>query len=96
MMNPYSVLKKIMFSEKTQILREEQNKYCFYVDRNATKDDVKQAIEGIYKVNVLKVNTLVLRGKVKKKGVNISKGVNRKKAVVTLAGKQKLPMFEGL
>jgi len=55
----YKILKKPVVTENTFDLIEEQNKIVFYVDRRANKYKIKQAIEKIYNVKVIKVNTLI-------------------------------------
>ena len=93
-MNPYQVLKKPIMSEKSTKLREASKQYVFSVDTKASKTDVTKAIEVIYGVKVAKVQTLLTRGKVRRKGNQISLGSKIKKAVVTLVEGAKLPLFE--
>lgn len=79
----YDLIRRPIVTEKTTLLSE-QNKYSFYVDKSAEKLTVKKAIEEIFKVKVLKVNILNVKGKKKRfKGI-IGQQVNRKKAIVTL------------
>lgn len=93
-MNPYQVLKKAVMSEKSAKLRENGKQYVFSVDPKATKTDVSKAIEAVYGVKVSKVQTLLTRGKVKRRGQHVSLGSKTKKAVVTLVTGAKLPLFE--
>ena len=95
-MNPYDVLVKPLLSEKSNDVREAQNKYSFNVAVKATKDDVKKAVEKLYNVKVTGVTTLVNRGKVKRRGNNVVHMPKSKKAVVTLAEGAKIPLFEDL
>lgn len=95
-MNPYDVLVKPLLSEKSNSVREAQNKYSFRVAVKATKDDVKKAVEKLYNVKVVGVTTLVNRGKVKRRGNNVTQLSKAKKAVVTLAEGAKIPLFEDL
>ncbi len=93
-MQPYSVIIKPVLSEKSNNLRENEGKYTFIVKRDATKDAVKKAIAKIWDAKVEKVQTIVVRGKIKRRGTNFSKPVKTKKAIVTLADGAKLPLFE--
>ncbi len=93
-MNPYSVLLRPMLSEKSNRQQEADNKYSFKVALKATKQDVKSAIEKLFSVDVVKVNTCITRAKVKRRGAHTSLGSNAKKAVVTLKKDQKIAIFE--
>jgi large subunit ribosomal protein L23 len=93
-MHPYSVIEKPILSEKSNDLREREGKYSFVVKRDATKDDVKKAVSMIWGVEVLDVHTMIQRGKVKRRGMNMSKTSNFKKAIVKLAEGAKLPLFD--
>lgn len=95
-MNPYDVLQRPLLSEKSNRGRENENKYTFLVAPKATKKDVKSAVEKVFNVNVLGVTTLISRGKVKRRGNNVAKLSNTKKAVVTLKEGQKIGLFEDL
>ena len=93
-MHPYSVIEKPILSEKSNELREREGKYSFIVKRDATKDDVKKAVSMIWGVEVVDVRTMIQRGKVKRRGMNMSKTSNFKKAIVKLAEGAKLPLFD--
>lgn len=95
-MNPYNVLVKPLLSEKSNRGRENDNQYSFQVRKEATKADVKKAVEKVFDVKVVTVNTVVTRGKVKRRGNSIVKLPNVKKAVVTLAEGSKIKTFEDL
>lgn len=83
-----SVLKKPLVTEKVSALNE-KGKYGFVVDLNANKVEIKKAVEKQYGVNVEKVNTLKVMGKLKmrysKAGMLSGRKPNYKKAIVTLA-----------
>ena len=83
-----SVLKKPLVTEKVSALNE-KGKYGFIVDMDANKVEIKKAVEKQYGVNVEKVNTMNVMGKMKtrytKAGVLSGRKVNYKKAIVTLA-----------
>ena len=83
-----SVLKKPLVTEKVSALNE-KGKYGFIVDADANKVEIKNAVEKQYGVNVEKVNTMNVMGKLKtrytKAGVLSGRKPNYKKAIVTLA-----------
>jgi large subunit ribosomal protein L23 len=95
MRSPQEVLIKPVISEKSMGLMEE-NKYTFYVDRKANKIEVKNAVEKLFKVTVLQVNTITVKGKMKRQGRTQGMTPERKKAIVTLKQGDKIEIFEGL
>jgi large subunit ribosomal protein L23 len=95
-MNPYDVLVRPLLSEKSNQGREVSNKYSFQVALKATKTDVKVAVEKMFDVKVADVQTLVNRGKVRRRGNHVTKASNWKKAVVTLPAGAKIALFEDL
>jgi large subunit ribosomal protein L23 len=92
--NLYNVLVRPVLSEKSNSAREAGGKYTFEVNLKSTKEDVQRAVEKIYNVKVSKVQTMVTRGKVRRRGLHVSLDRKCKKAVVTLAAGAKLPLFE--
>jgi large subunit ribosomal protein L23 len=93
-MNPYEVLLKPVQSEKSNGVRETSKKYTFLVHKQASKVDVKSAVEALWGVKVTQVNTLITRGKVRRRGMHLHLSSAAKKAVVALAEGQTLPIFE--
>ncbi|MBI2602036.1 MAG: 50S ribosomal protein L23 [Deltaproteobacteria bacterium] len=95
-MNPYSVLVKPVLSEKSMTAREreEGRKYTFLIHDKASKIDVKKAVEKIFEVNVVSINTMVTRGKSRRRGMVVSQLPSKKKAIVTLKSGQKIKVFE--
>jgi large subunit ribosomal protein L23 len=71
-------------SEKASLLADEQNQHVFKVISTATKSEVKQAVEGMFKVKVDKVRILNIKGKTKRFGGRIGKRSDLRKAYVTL------------
>ncbi len=71
-------------SEKAALLADEQNQHVFKVISTATKSEVKQAVEGMFKVKVEKVRLLNVKGKAKRFGGRIGKRSDLRKAYVTL------------
>lgn len=84
-MELYQVIKKMLLTEKSTILREQSNQYNFEVNVKANKIEVKHAVEKIFKVNVLAVRVISVHGKLKRVGKTLGKRKDWKKAVVTLA-----------
>lgn len=98
--NPYSIVKHLHITEKSRMLQELKNassnpsvracespKYVFLVDPNATKAEIAESIEEIYKdrnIKVTKVNTINIKGKRRRVRGRAGKTAGRKKAVVTL------------
>ncbi len=91
----YHVLKRPLLTEKSNIQKESYNKLFFEVDRRANKIEIKQAVEQIFKVDVVDVTTLTISGKVKRVGRVFSKRPDWKKAVVTIKPGQQVKFFEG-
>ncbi|MFS8629313.1 MAG: 50S ribosomal protein L23 [Limnochordales bacterium] len=94
-MDPRDILKRPIITEKATALME-QGKYVFEVDRNANKTQIKQAVEQIFNVKVTKVNTIRQKGKLRRQGRTQGRTREIKKAIVTLAEGQRIPIFEGL
>lgn len=73
------------------------NKYTFEVAKNATKIDIARAVEELFKVKVVKVNTMSVRGRLRRRGRDVGYTSSWKKAIVTLApGSKTIEFFEGL
>lgn len=83
------ILKKPILTEKVTAMGEKFNRYAFVVDKKANKIQIKSAIEAMYNVSVVAVNTMNTPGKVKvrgtKKGFVTGTTGRVKKAVVSLA-----------
>lgn len=95
-MNAYDVIIKPVLTEKAYD-NIPHKKYCFYVDVNATKTDVKSAVEKIFEVDVESVNIVNVRGKRKRERGTVGYTAARKKAYVQLTEKSKtIPFFDSL
>ncbi|MEN6520821.1 MAG: 50S ribosomal protein L23 [Armatimonadota bacterium] len=96
MKDPYSIVKQPLVTEKS-MAGVANNKYTFEVSMDANKIEIEQAIEKIFKVKVLKVNTLKVKGKKKRLGRH-PEGMtaDKKKAVITLVPGQRIEIFEGM
>ena len=94
-MNPYEVLREPIASEKSVVLRDQQNMYTFRIDRRATKDDVSNALQRLYDIKPLKVRTMIVRGSIRRaRNFRTVKEPNIKKAIVTIPEGKTLPIFE--
>lgn len=82
-MNKFDIIKRPIVTEQSMDDME-FNKYTFEVDKNATKPEIKSAIEEVFGVKVEKVNTMNVRGKLKRQGVHQGRRPSWKKAVVKL------------
>ena len=97
MRSAYDVIRRpLIMTEKGEILKEEENKVLFEVDPRANKTEIKAAVEKLFKVDVVDVNTLVVRGKVARMGRRTGKRPNWKKAIVTLKEGDTIEFFEGV
>ena len=87
------VIKKPLISEKATYGMNEEKRYTFLVDRTATKDDIKAAIEQLYKVRVVGVNTQVRKGKQRRLKYGLVVEPTTKKAVVRLHPEDQIELF---
>lgn len=94
-MNLTDVIKRPLDTEKFDRARDQFNQYAFEVDRGATKLEVKQAIEQLFKVQVADVQTQLHRGKSKRMGTSLGRRSNWKRAIVTLKAGEAISLFEG-
>ena len=95
-MDAYRVIEKPLVTEKSTALQEDGNWMAFRVHPKSNKIQVKAALEKIFGVTVLQVNTLNVSGKSKRFGKNIGVSKNWKKAMVLLKDGDKIEMFEGV
>jgi large subunit ribosomal protein L23 len=92
-MNVYQVLKRPILTEKTDFQRDEAQ-YVFEVDADANKHQIKEAVEKIFDVKVLAVNTMVMKPKRRRMGRRwIVARAGWKRAVVTLAAGERIQQF---
>ena len=93
-MTPADIIKRpIALTEKASMLKED-NKVVFEVALRANKVEIRKAVEELFDVDVVEVNTLVQRGKVKRMGRGHAKRPNWKKAIVTLAEGDDIQFFD--
>ena len=95
MNDPRDVIIKPVVSEKSYALLD-QNVYTFIVAPGANKIEIRQAVEQLFNVQVLIVNTLNRKGKRKRnrRSPTFGKRPDTKRAIVTLAEGQRIPLFE--
>lgn len=94
MKSPYDVIRRPIITERTSDMMAEK-KYVFEVDRSVNKTEIKNAVETIFKVKVVSVNTMNMAGKPKRYGRYSGYRPNWKKAIVTLSPDSKdLEFFE--
>lgn len=91
----HDVIIRPIISEKSNALMG-QGKYTFVVHPRATKVQIRQAVEELFRVRVRSVNTARFRGKPRRFGVHRGRTPAWKKAVVTLAPGEKIQFFEGM
>jgi large subunit ribosomal protein L23 len=91
----YDTIVSPVITEKATMLSE-QNKVVFRVARDATKPEIAEAIETLFKVSVVKVNTLNVKGKTKRFRGRVGRRSDVKKAIVTLAEGQSIDITTGL
>lgn len=89
------VLKQPVISEKS-FSNTEAGKYVFMVNPDATKTEIRLAVEKAFKVHVTSVNTVIVKGKVKRFGKIFGKRKDYKKAVVTVKSGETIEDFKGI
>lgn len=93
MKNPRDVILEPVVSEKSYDLIERHNTYTFLVDRRTNKSEVKDAVEEIFAVRVVRVNTMNRKGKRKRQGWTFGRRQDTKRALVTLAEGNHIDLF---
>ena len=83
-MEPYDVIVRMMITERASEIVEKENRLTFIVNRSATKGQIREAIETLYEVKVLKVNTLITPSGKKKAIVKLSPEYNAADLAVKL------------
>jgi large subunit ribosomal protein L23 len=91
----YDTILSPVITEKATLLSD-HNKVVFRVDLNSTKEDIATAVEELFKVKVVKVNTLIQKGKTKRFRGRKGRRSDIKKAIVTLEEGQSIDITTGL
>jgi large subunit ribosomal protein L23 len=95
----YEILRRPLVTEKSNYLVNRLNQYVFEVDRNASRTSVKEAVETLFEVTVLRVNIINVPAKRSRRARSRRMAVRQsqfKKAIVTLAPDNRIPFFEGV
>ena len=95
----YDVLRRPILTEKSTHQYSKLNQYVFEVDLNANKSMIKEAVEAIFGVKVLRINTMVMPAKRSRRALSRRVLVRKsayKKAVVTLVPGDTIEIFEGV
>lgn len=93
-MDARDIIIRPVISEKSTA-EQANNKYTFKVRKDANKVEIRQAIETIFKVKVVRINTMNVLGKERRQGKYVGRRPDWKKAIVTLADGQSIQIFEG-
>jgi large subunit ribosomal protein L23 len=95
MKNLYEVVRRPLITEKTTALKETQRSLCFEVHRDASKPEIKKAVETLFGVKVADVRVANVHGKVKRQGRYVGRRPDWKKAYVVLKpGEKMIEFFE--
>jgi large subunit ribosomal protein L23 len=89
------IKRPLLLTEKGNNMRETQNKYQFEVAREANKIEIKNAIETLFSVHVVDVQTMVVRGRLRRMGRGHAKTQNWKKAIVEVKAGETIELGEG-
>lgn len=93
MKTAHDIILAPVISEKSYDLIEFHNTYTFEVDPHSDKEQIKRAVEQVFDVKVLRVNTMNRKGKVKRTDYKLGRRRNVKRAVVTLAEDDQIDLF---
>lgn len=93
MKNPRDIVRFPVVSEKSYDLIEHMNTYTFEVDPRSNKGQIRDAVEEIFDVKVVRVNTLNRKGKRKRQGATFGRRKDTKRALVTLADGNSIDVF---
>jgi large subunit ribosomal protein L23 len=91
--DPIHIIKRPLLSEKSTYHMNENKLYSFEVDPRATKDEIKNAIQSIYKVRVESINTQVRKHKARRLKYGVVQPANSKKATVRLHPEDSIELF---
>ena len=93
MNDPRDVILRPVVSEKSYDLIEDNNTYTFEVDPRSNKEEIRDAVETVFDVRVVRVNTMNRKGKMKRQGWTYGKRKDTKRALVTLAEGNSIDLF---
>ncbi len=92
----YDAIIRPIITEKSTLQKESYNQLTFEVQRGANRIEIKRAVERIFKVSVVGVRTIQVKGKIKRRGRILGKRKDIKKAIVKLGPKQRIDFFDGV
>ncbi len=92
----YRILEKPLITEKSTMMQEQANRVMFQVKRTANKLQIKEAVQNIFNVTVLHVNTINVKPKSRRFGKHIGQTKAWKKAIVLLKEGDRIDFFEGV
>ena len=90
---PYQVVRQPIITEKGLDVKEQARTLCFQVHHNASKVEIREAVQKIFKVKVDSVHTANFHGKRRQRGRSVGHRPNWKKAYVKLKSGEKLPEY---
>jgi large subunit ribosomal protein L23 len=94
--SPYQILQKPIVTEKSVAAKEHSQMLCFKVDPHATKTEIKEAVQIIFKVKVQSVHTSTFLGKERRRGKTVGHRPEWKKAYVKLRSGEKMPEYSDI
>jgi large subunit ribosomal protein L23 len=99
MLTVYDILRRPVVTEKSNYMVNKLHQYVFQVANDATKTEIKEAVEKMFEVTVLRVNVINAPAKRTRRARShrlLIRDAGFKKAVVTLAAEDRIPIFEGV
>ena len=96
MRDPHQIIRRPLITEKGTDLKDHANQYVFEVARDANKIEIRRAVESLFRVKVLRVQTLSVKGKEKRVGRFVGRTPDWKKALATLKKGDSIEFFEGV
>jgi large subunit ribosomal protein L23 len=92
-MNPFEIIKTVRLTEKGTRQSEKYNQYTVVADRLATKPQIRQAVQELFKVKVVAINTMNVHGKLRRqRTTQAGRAPDWKKAIVTLEEGHKITL----
>jgi large subunit ribosomal protein L23 len=91
--SPYQILEKPIVTEKSVDVKEHYGTLCFRVHQDATKTEIKEAVQAVFKVKVASVHTSTFAGKMRRRGKTFGFRPDWKKAYVKLKAGEKVPEY---
>ena len=92
-LDPHQVILRPLITEKNMHRSTRLNQYAFEINRAATKDDVRRAVEDLFNVKVVKVRTQTRKGKIRRHKQKIGHTKTWKKAIVSLGADSRIDFF---